>query len=136
MKKQRNGKQLSLFANLAKKLTGRKKLGNEAEQQACKHLKAHGLKLLDKNFSIKAGEIDLIMLDNETLVFVEVRYRKNADFGSAAASVTPKKQQRIIKASLAYQQKHAPQSSMRFDVVAIEGDNRELDWIQNAFSGF
>ena len=136
MKKQRNGKQLSLFASLAKKLTSRKKLGNEAEQQACKHLQAHGLKLLDKNFSIKAGEVDLIMRDNETLVFVEVRYRKNTDFGGAAASVTPKKQQRIIKASLAYQQKHAPQSSMRFDVVAIEGDNRELDWIQNAFSGF
>jgi putative endonuclease len=136
MSKLGNKKQLSLFASLAKKLTSKKKLGNEAEQQACKHLQSHGLKLLDKNFSIKAGEVDLIMRDNETLVFVEVRYRKNADFGGAAASVTPKKQQRIIKASLAYQQKHAPQSSMRFDVVAIEGDNRELNWIRSAFDGF
>jgi len=131
-----NDKQLGLFANLSKKLTSRKQSGNEAEQQACKHLQAHGLKLLDKNFSIKAGEVDLIMNDGETLVFIEVRYRKNADFGGAAASVTHKKQQRIIKAALTYQQKHAPQSSMRFDVVAIEGDNRALDWIQNAFSGF
>ena len=135
-----NDKQLGLFASLSKKLTSRKKSGNDAERQACKHLQAHGLKLLDKNFSIKAGEVDLIMRDltknGEMLVFVEVRYRKNADFGGAAASVTPKKQQRIIKAALSYQQKHEPQSSMRFDVVAIEGDNRELNWIQNAFSGF
>ena len=69
------------------------------------------------------------------LVFVEVRYRKNTEFGGAAASVTHKKQQRIIKAALAYQQKNAPQSSMRFDVVAIEGDNRKLNWIKNAFDG-
>jgi len=129
-------KQLSLFANLSKKLTSRKKQGNEAEQQACKHLQSHGLTLLEKNFSTKAGEVDLIMRDGETLVFVEVRYRKNADFGGAAASVTTKKQQRIIKAALAYQQKHMPQSSMRFDVVAIEGDNGEIDWITSAFDGF
>ena len=132
--------QLSLFAKLSKKLTSRKKSGNDAEQQACKHLQSKGLSLLEKNFSTKAGEVDLIMRDtrssSEMLVFVEVRYRKNTDFGGAAASVTPKKQQRIIKAALAYQQKHAPQSSMRFDVVAIEGDNRELNWIENAFSGF
>ncbi len=137
-------KQLGLFASfsesLSKKITNKKKSGNDAEQQACKHLQSNGLTLLEKNYSTKAGEVDLIMLDDksndEMLVFIEVRYRKNTDFGGAAASVTPKKQQRIIKASLAYQQKHAPQSSMRFDVVAIEGDNRELNWIQNAFSGF
>jgi len=132
--------QLSLFTsfskNLSEKLTSRKRIGNEAEQQACKHLQSQGLILLDKNFSTKAGEVDLIMRDGEALVFIEVRYRKNTDFGGAAASITPKKQQRIIKASLAYQQKHYPQSSMRFDVVAIEGDNRRLNWIQNAFSGF
>ncbi len=129
-------KQLSLFASLSKKLTSRKKRGNKAEQQACEHLQSNGLTLLEKNFSTKAGEVDLIMRDDETLVFVEVRYRKNADFGGAAASVTAKKQQRIIKAALAYQQKHMPQSSMRFDVVAIEGDNEDIDWITSAFDGF
>ena len=76
------------------------------------------------------------MLDGEMLVFVEVRYRENADFGGAAASVTHKKQQRIIKAALAYQQREAPQSSMRFDVIAIEGDNRKLNWYKSAFDGF
>ncbi len=91
------------------------------------------MQLIKRNFATKAGEVDLIMQDGESLVFIEVRYRNNTDFGGAAESVTPKKQQRIIKAALAYQQYHAPQSSMRFDVVAIEGDNRELNHIINAF---
>lgn len=129
-------KQLSLFTRFSKKLTSRKKQGNKAEQQACKYLQQQGLNLLEKNFSTKAGEVDLIMRDGETLVFIEVRYRKNTDFGGAAASVTVKKQQRIIKAALAYQQKHRPQSSMRFDVMAIEGDNEEVNWIVSAFDGF
>ena len=136
MRKEQPSLFTSFSKNLSEKLTSRKRIGNEAEQQACKHLQSQGLILLDKNFSTKAGEVDLIMRDGETLVFIEVRYRKNTDFGGAAASITPKKQQRIIKASLAYQQKHYPQSSMRFDVVAIEGDNRRLNWIQNAFGGF
>ena len=127
-------KQRSLFA----KLTSRKQSGNDAEDKALKFLKKQGLRLLERNFSTKSGEVDLIMQDasTEALVFVEVRYRKNADFGGAAASVTPKKQQRIIKAALAYQQKNAPQSSMRFDVVAIEGDDMQINWIASAFDGF
>ncbi len=152
-------KQLSLFAkqidklksfklnaqkSAANKLTAKRKQGNKAEELACNFLIDKGLILQQKNFSTQAGEVDLIMLDtrnsNESLVFIEVRYRKNDDFGGAAASVTPKKQQRIIKAALAYQQQNAPQSSMRFDVVAIEGDNinnkPKIDWIENAFSGF
>jgi len=139
-------KQLALFNWLKpakKKLTQRKKHGNAAEQLACDYLQKQGLTLLTKNFSMPAGEVDLIMQDvndSQTLIFVEVRYRRNADFGGAAASVTSKKQQRIIKAALSYQQKHAPQSSMRFDVVAIEGDNvtsnSDINWIKSAFDGF
>lgn len=128
--------QLSLF----KRLTQKKKQGNLAEDQACRFLQQQGLKLLKRNFTTRAGEIDLIMQDAnnaaETLVFIEVRYRKNKDYGGAAASVTYKKQQRIIKAALAYQQRHAPQSSMRFDVIAIEGDNKAINWIKSAFDGF
>lgn len=126
-----------------KRITKKKKSGNEAETLACEFLKSKNLLLVEKNYNTKVGEVDLIMRDNndpESLIFVEVRYRKNADFGGAAASVTPKKQQRIIKAALTYQQTHAPQSSMRFDVVAIEGDNinnkQSINWIENAFSGF
>lgn len=117
-------------------LPPRKIKGDKAEEQACQFLQSKGLTLLERNFSTRAGEIDLIMQDNDSLVFIEVRYRKNSNFGGAAMSVTPKKQQRIIKAALAYQQKYAPQSSMRFDVVAIEGENKDLNWIANAFYGF
>ena len=138
-------KQYSLFSKVTDKLgliikskakkplTSRKKQGNQAEDEAYQYLLNQGFKLIDRNFATKAGEVDLIMQDGESLVFIEVRYRKNTDFGGAAASVTPKKQQRIIKAALAYSQKHAPQSSLRFDVVAIEGDNRALNHIRNAF---
>jgi len=115
------------------KQTARKKRGNQAEDNALHYLKQKKYKLLQRNFSTKAGEVDLIMQDGESLVFIEVRYRKNADFGGAAASITHKKQQRIIKAALAYQQTHAPQSSMRFDVVAIEGIDATLNHIINAF---
>lgn len=134
--------QLSLFT----KLTKRKIKGNQAEDHACQFLQEKGLILKQRNFSTKQGEVDLIMLERakdkaqeaDFLVFVEVRYRKNSDFGGAAMSVTPKKQQRIIKAALAYQQKHAPQAAMRFDVVAIEGEgsHRQIDWIPNAFYGY
>lgn len=146
-----SGLQLSLFEKI-KSLKRKSKVssksekrtqGDKAEELACSHLQKHNLILLDKNFSTRAGEIDLIMRDKddpETLIFIEVRYRKNQEYGGAAASVTPKKQQRIIKASLAYQQQNAPQSSMRFDVVAVEGDNNDnnmkIDWIKSAFDGF
>ncbi len=130
-------KQLPLFAKL-KKLSQRKIAGDKAEDQACQFLKKKGLKLKQRNFSTRFGEVDLIMQDADCLVFIEVRYRKNRDFGGAAVSVTPKKQQKIIKAALAYQQKNAPQSSMRFDVLAIEGEgkNQQINWIENAFYGY
>lgn len=131
------GKQLPLFSKIAK-LTQRKIIGNKAEDQACAYLLSKGLKLIVRNFSTKAGEVDLIMQDDDTFVFVEVRYRKNNDFGGAAMSVTPAKQKRIIKAALVYQQKNAPQAAMRFDVVAIDGvgENKKINWIANAFYGF
>jgi len=123
--------------------TKKRQQGDEAEALAFSYLKKQGLRLIEKNYHTRAGEVDLIMSDKnhpKTLIFIEVRYRKNRDFGGAAASVTPKKQQRIIKAALAYQQQKAPQSSMRFDVIAIEGDNSdntiELEWIKSAFDGF
>ncbi|MEH6456090.1 MAG: YraN family protein [Cocleimonas sp.] len=148
-----SGRQLSLFEKLKSfKIKGKNKAssqskkkiqGDKAEALACSYLQKHSLILLEKNFATRAGEVDLIMRDKndtETLIFVEVRYRKNQDFGGAAASVTSKKQQRIIKAALAYQQQNAPQSSMRFDVVAVEGDNSDkdmnIDWIKSAFDGF
>ena len=113
-----------------------KTIGADTEQFACDYLQAKGLQLVHRNFFCRLGEIDLIMRDGDTLIFVEVRYRKNNLFGGAAASVTPAKQRKIIKTALKYQQQYAPHDGMRFDVVAVEGDRSKVEWIQNAFAGF
>ena len=116
----------------------KKEKGDKAEQQACQYLEKKGLTLITTNFTSRFGEIDLIMRDEQqgNTVFVEVRYRKNNHFGGAAVSVTPKKQQRIINTALYYMQQQEPNSSARFDVVAIEGDingENTINWIVNAF---
>ncbi|MCK5903394.1 MAG: YraN family protein [Cocleimonas sp.] len=121
--------------NKIRALNNQKK-GVETEHFASDYLQAKGLQLIQRNFHSRYGEIDLIMQSDETLVFVEVRYRKNKTFGGAAASVTRKKQQRIIKTALVYQQRYAPHNNMRFDILAIDGDYSKTQWIQNAFIGF
>jgi len=114
--------------------TGNK--GNRAEQHALNYLSGQGLKIVERNFHSLRGEIDLVMLDAGTLVFVEVRLRNSDQFGSAAESVNHKKQLRIIHAANRYLQIR-PQwanSPCRFDVVAINGrPNGRVDWIKDAF---
>ena len=107
--------------------------GRTAEDFACQHLTNYGLRLLDRNFLCRRGEIDLIMMDGPCLVFVEVRKRSSSSYGGALASVTPVKQNKIIKTAQYYilQKKLNYQIPMRFDVVAIE--NTTLQWIKNAF---
>ncbi|MEZ5451829.1 MAG: YraN family protein [Thiothrix sp.] len=106
--------------------------GISTEQLACEHLQASGLKLLQQNYRLKIGEIDLIMLDGRTIVFVEVRYRKNNRYGGALHSIDPRKQARIIRTAQHYLQYRAPDAQARFDVVAVEGSNH-IHWIRNAF---
>jgi len=116
--------------------------GQYTENLACEFLKKKGLKLVEKNFNSRLGEIDLIMKNNDTLVFVEVRYRKNNHFGSAAESVTASKQNKLIKTASLYLQQHAKllKYPARFDVISITGpikskniDAINFDWIENAF---
>jgi putative endonuclease len=79
------------------------------------------------------GEIDLIMEDTDTIVFIEVRYRKSELFGGAMASVTPKKQQRVIKAAQHYlNEKKNWHRNVRFDVIAFSQNS--MDWLRNAFT--
>lgn len=111
--------------------------GKIAEQLACDHLQSHKLKLIAKNYHCRRGEIDLIMQEQSTLVFIEVRYRKSARFGSALESVTPKKQQKIIFTAEHFiaSHKHSYQQ-YRFDVVAITPSEQlgpEITWVKNAF---
>ncbi len=113
-------------------------IGQNFEKLACAYLQKQGLTLKAKNANFRVGEIDLIMLDKKQLVFVEVRYRQSNQYGGALASITPQKQQKIIKAAQLYLQKEFSNQppSCRFDVVAIEGDEKpyEIQWIKNAFA--
>ena len=71
-------------------------VGHQAEQLALDYLQSHGLRLLERNFRGRFGEIDLIMLDGHTLVFIEVRLRKSKNFGGAEQSITASKQNKLI----------------------------------------
>ena len=107
-------------------------LGQSAESQAETFLKSQGLKPVVRNWRCRFGEIDLIMRDQDTLVFVEVRMRSRADFGGAAASVTPAKQKKLLAAARQYLSGLQHMPLCRFDVVAISGQ-AQLDWLRNAF---
>jgi putative endonuclease len=106
--------------------------GESAEQQAYQFLLKKGLQPVARNFRCKQGELDLIMLDKDTLVIVEVRFRQTDKYGSAAESVTRSKQSRIIAATQIYLCSQKINKPLRFDVVALSG-NGNVDWIQNAF---
>jgi putative endonuclease len=106
--------------------------GESTERQACLFLTKQGLKLVARNFRCKQGELDLIMSDQQTLVIVEVRFRKTHKYGSALESVTRAKQSRIMAATQVYLSKHKINPTIRFDVVAVSGNNH-IDWIKNAF---
>jgi putative endonuclease len=111
--------------------------GEQSEQLACDFLIAQGLTLVERNFRCPYGELDLIMKDGKALVIVEVRYRKNAKFGSALESVTRSKQTKIIAATEVYLNTlpNDDLMPMRFDVVGILGEG-DLQWVKNAFEAY
>jgi len=117
------------------------KQGEDAELACCKYLKSQGLKLLTKNFSCRQGEIDIIMLDKKTLVFVEVRFRKNNCFGGGLESITATKQQKLRHTAELFLQQNRQYENARFDVVSMSKNTQTkhnkptytFDWIENAF---
>lgn len=117
-------------ADTQSRRTGRQRTGDAAEDTALAHLRRHGLQLVERNFRCKGGEIDLVMRDGATLVFVEVRARASASHGGAAASVTPAKQRRLIVAAQVFLQGQAFPPPCRFDVIGLDGER--LEWLRNA----
>ena len=107
-------------------------LGQTAESRAEAFLKTRGLTLVARNWRCRFGEIDLVMQDGATLVFIEVRLRSRTDFGGAAASVTPAKQKKLLAAARQYLTTLKTLPPCRFDVVALPGDGTP-EWIRNAF---
>ena len=115
----------------------RQQIGQNAEQEACKFLQAKGFRLLLQNYRCYHGEIDLIMQDQDDIVFVEVRSRHRLDYGNAFESINHSKMKKIIKTAMHFLQmkKWLDQVNSRFDVVAIHpvAGEMQLEWIKNAF---
>jgi putative endonuclease len=112
--------------------------GDAAEDRALAWLQARGLLLVQRNYRlaggprVSAGEIDLILRDpGGTLVFVEVRQRSSASQGGAAASITPGKRRRIVRAAQHYLMQLPSLPPCRFDVLAIDGE--KIQWLRAAF---
>ncbi len=114
--------------------------GREQESRATKYLRTRGLRLIDCNFRSRYGEIDLVMIEGSTLVFIEVRYRGGSQYGHAFETVTPSKQRRIRHTAATYLQCHSQYLHLncRFDVIGLSGRGSSADpvitWIKNAFS--
>lgn len=116
----------------------RRARGDHAEQLAERWLLQQGLCTLARNYRCRMGEIDLIMRDGQRLVFVEVRWRSGNDYGGALASVTPRKQQRLVRAARHYLARHPRAAALdcRFDVLGLapgEHGEPDFEWIQHAF---
>lgn len=125
--------------NEPKKTPTRRTLGFEIEGLVADYLQKQKILLLHRNFQCRLGEIDLIGLHNQCLIFVEVRYRSNPNspFGTAAESVTYTKQQKLKRTALFFLRGHSKwkDHACRFDVIAVTLNQSVpvIDWIQNAF---
>lgn len=108
-----------------------RQVGMEGERQAEESLKAKGLRVLERNYRSRCGEIDLIALDGETLVFVEVKARRESRFGLPQDAVGAMKRHRLVKAAQAYLLERCWDGPARFDVVAIL--DGKLEHIPDAF---
>lgn len=109
--------------------------GAAVETAALTHLQQAGLHLLARNVRYKGGELDLVMRDGNTTVFVEVRYRATVQFGGGAASVDLRKRRKLVLAAQLYLQLHPALARLpcRFDVVDASGEPVRLNWLRGAF---
>lgn len=110
--------------------------GQQAEELAARFLEKRKLTVLKRNYRCRGGEIDLVCRDGKSLVFVEVRLRRNGDFGGAAASITIVKQRRIILAAHHFLvANELTENDCRFDCVLLDSiAESRVEWIRNAFS--
>lgn len=116
--------------------TQKQVVGKEGEEIAEGYLKKKGFRMVERNYRCRGGEVDLIALDRRVIVFVEVKARNDASFGSPLESVHPRKQQRMTRAALIFLSEHKlHHRDARFDVVGISfaGGAPVVEHIQNAF---
>lgn len=112
-------------------------IGSEGERAAAEFLEARGYRILDRNYRTRLGEIDLVAEEGRTLVFVEVKVRRNDRFGGPAAAITAAKQARIARLAQQYVvSRRLGERPCRFDVVLIWGDDpgtRRIELLPGAF---
>jgi len=109
-----------------------KAVGFDGEARACRYLKWHGYSILEQNFTVRFGEIDIVAKKRDTVVFVEVKTRKDASFGRACEAVDAQKQKRLISAAKLWLAKTQFDGPTRFDVIEVYL-NGKLNHIENAF---
>jgi len=109
-----------------------RRAGNVAEDLALSFLKAQGLQLKARNFTCRLGEIDLVMAERGTIVFVEVRQRSSGAFGGAAESITARKREKLLATARFYLARMRDLPPCRFDAVLVDGQGR-VQWIRDAF---
>lgn len=114
----------------------RRHKGHAVEQLAERWLSERGLTLAERNYTLRGGEIDLIMWQDDVLVFVEVRYRQQQDHGSGAESITHSKRRKLLRTAEFYLQQQFGNRPpfCRFDVLSGSGEPVVFEWIQNAFA--
>lgn len=114
--------------------SSRAERGAAAELLAERFLTARGLRVLERNFRCRGGEIDLIVREGDTLVFVEVRLRSSQRFGGAAASIDARKAARIRLAAQHYLVRQCPMPRCRFDAILLDGlEDAAIEWLRNVF---
>ena len=109
----------------------KRKIGSFYEDVVCEYLLNQGIEIIEKNFRCHFGEIDIIGREKNTLLFIEVKYRKNDQYGMPQEAVTEEKKRVICKCATYYCMKHSYAVSIRYDVVAIL--DTQITWIKNAF---
>ncbi len=118
----------------------RQEVGKLGEKLALRHLKKRGYRILDRNFRCRRGEIDIVTTQKDYLVFVEVRTKTTAAFGTPEESITQTKKDHLIATALTYISEHQKLPPLwRIDVVAVEldqkGKSKRIEIIENAVGG-
>jgi len=109
------------------------KRGEAAEAHAAAFLERQGLRIVERNYRCRFGELDLVAKSGATLVFVEVRARAGDGFGGAAASITAAKRRRLLATARHYLARRGVTSACRFDVVLLTGEPPRIEWLSDAF---
>src|SRR5262249_33420574 len=115
--------------------TARQRAGARAEEMAAAFLEARGLEVVERNFRLRRGEVDIVARDGEALVFVEVRLRRRDGYGGAGASSTAAKRARLIAAAALYLARAGADRPCRFDAILMDAlDDARIEWIRDAWS--